>query len=84
MRLGPHGKISFFHFITFHLLGMNPANIKIGDLFLAKFAGYFLRPIRILEVMTTNTEIPKTAHLLFFATAKNTFFATAIKGDVPS
>ena len=34
---------------------MNPANIKVGDLFLAKFAGYPLWPIRILEVLTTNT-----------------------------
>ena len=34
---------------------MDPANVKIGDLFLAKFAGYPLWPIRILEIMKTNT-----------------------------
>ena len=34
---------------------MNPANIKIGDLFLAEFTGYPLWPVRILEVRTTNT-----------------------------
>ena len=34
---------------------MDPANVKIGDLFLAKFAGYPLWPVRILEVMKTNT-----------------------------
>ena len=34
---------------------MDPANVKIGDLFLAKFAGYPIWPVRILEVMKTNT-----------------------------
>ena len=60
---------------------MSPANIKIGELFLAKFACYPLLPIRILEVMTTNTGDCKFAG--FFATAKNTFFATAKKGLSP-
>ena len=49
---------------------MNPANIEIGDLFLAKFAGCPLWPIRISEVMTTNTGDCK--FVVFFATAKNT------------
>ena len=33
---------------------MDPTNVKIGDLFLAKLAGYPLWPVRILEVMKTN------------------------------
>ena len=82
VRLGPHGKISFFRFIIFHLLGMNPANIKIGDLFLAKSADYTLWPIRILEVMTTNIGDCKFA--VFCYGKKTRFFATAKKGAVPS
>ncbi|XP_065575516.1 PC4 and SFRS1-interacting protein-like [Artemia franciscana] len=34
---------------------MDPANVQTGDLFLAKFKGYPLWPVRILEVIKTNS-----------------------------
>ena len=38
---------------------MDPANVKIGDLFLAKFLSCPLWPFRILEVMKTNNRDSK-------------------------